>query len=83
MDNKKEVKKVKENINKLIKMSEDPIFKLSMKVMFSDDLFIRFQDWHEICGNNESITNGEFCKIHQEQLEEIILMDQLQKEMKQ
>ena len=71
------------NINKLKKMAEDPIFNLATRVMYSDDLFIRFKDWYELCGNGESITNGEFCKIHQEQLEEIILMDQLQKEMKQ
>ncbi len=83
MNNKKEnVKKLKDNIDKLVKMAKDPIFNLTTRVMFSDDLFIRYKEWWEICGNNESITNGEFCKIHQEQLEEIILMDQLQKEMK-
>ncbi len=82
MSKEENVKKLKDNIDKLVKMAKD-IFNLATRVMYSDDLFIRFKDWYELCGNGESITNGEFCKIHQEQLEEIILMDQLQKEMKQ
>ncbi len=83
MDNKKEnVKKLKDNINKLIKMGSYPIHQFCMKVMFCDELFNIFMEWWEICGDGQEFTNYEFCEIHKEILEEILLMDQLQKEMK-
>ncbi len=81
-DREKKTKELRENMNKLKDMALDPIHHLCMKVMFCDELFNRIMAWWEVCGDGQEFTNYEFCEIHKEILEEILLMDQLQKEMK-